>query len=316
MGVAAGAAIALGRMPAHAHRLETLLAQTQLPLITKPIPSSGERIPVVGVGTRSYSPSNEEERARMCNVVRTLAEHGCKVIDTARGYGRSEETLGQCIKELGNRDQLFLATKFSVGGGRGRRGGQEAAPQDPRAGLEMAFTRLQTDRVDLMMVWNLGGTDVLLPVMRELKQAGRFRYIGVSTSSDNQYDALAQLMRNETLDFIQIDFAIDNRLAAQTVLPLAAERGIAVMVNLPFGRERAFQRVEGRPLPDWAAEIEVKTWPQYLLKYVVSHPAVTVAIPGTTNPVHMADNAGAARGQLPDAAMRQRMEAYYDSIGT
>jgi aryl-alcohol dehydrogenase-like predicted oxidoreductase len=262
------------------------------------------------VGTRSYSPNNDEERARMCSVVRTLVESACKVVDTARGYGRSEETLGQCIKELGNRDRLFLATKFSTGGG--RRGGAA----DPRAGLELAFTRLQMERIDLMMVHNLGGVDVLLPVMRELKQAGRFRYIGVSTSSDNQHQRVAELMRSESLDFIQVDYAIDNRAAAETVLPVAAEHGVAVMINLPFGRERAFERVEGKPLPDWAAEIDVKTWPQFLLKYVVSHPAITVAIPGTTNPVHMADNALAARGRLPDAAMRQRMEQYYDSLST
>jgi len=311
-GFAASAALALGRLPL---RAESALGLAQLPLITKPIPSSGERIPVIGVGTRSYSPNNDEERTRMCNVVRTLVESGCKVVDTARGYGRSEETLGQCIKEQGNRDGIFLATKFSQGGGRGGRGGGEAAP-DARGGLELAFTRLQMERVDLMMVHNLGGLDALLPVMRELKQAGRFRYIGVSTSSDNQHQAVAQLIRDQSLDFIQVDYAIDNRAAAETVLPAAAERGVAVMINLPFGRERAFERVAGKPLPDWAADIDVKTWPQFLLKYVVSHPAITVAIPGTTNPVHMADNALAARGRLPDAAMRRRMEQHYDSLAT
>jgi aryl-alcohol dehydrogenase-like predicted oxidoreductase len=309
-GLAAGAALAIGRLPLRA-QLEREALQTQLPLVTKPIPSSGEQIPVIGVGTRSYSPGTPEERIPLCNVLRTLSGGGGKVVDTARGYGRSEEVIGECVREIGNRDQLFIATKFSLGGG--RRGGV-ATPEGAKAGLELAFTRLQMERIDLMMVHNLSGTETLLPIMRELKQANRFRYVGVSTSSDGQYPALVEIMRREPLDFIQVDYSIRNRNAEEEILPLAAERGMAVLINLPFGRESVFQKVQGKALPDWAAEIECITWAQLFLKYVVSHPAITCAIPGTTNPDHMADNLGAARGRLPDAAMRQRMEEYYDGL--
>jgi aryl-alcohol dehydrogenase-like predicted oxidoreductase len=309
LGIAAGVGVAIGRSPLHAQR--NAAASTQLALFTKPIPSSGERIPVIGVGTRSYSPGSPEENARMCSVLRTLSDRGGKVVDTARGYGRSEETIGQCLKEIGNREKLFIATKFSMGGGRGGRGGATA---DPKAGLEQAFTRLQTDRIDLMMVHNLGGTEPLLPVMKELKQAGRFRYIGVSTSSDDQYEPMMALLRQERLDFIQVDYSINNRSAEQGVLPLAAERGTAVLVNLPLGRTRVFDLVQGKSLPDFAAEIDCTTWAQFFLKYVVSHPAVTCAIPGTTNPEHMADNLGATHGRMPDAAMRRRMEEFVTSL--
>jgi aryl-alcohol dehydrogenase-like predicted oxidoreductase len=311
-GIAAGVGLAVGRIPLRAEDLASPVRALQLPLFTKAIPSSGERIPVIGVGTRSYSPNTPEENARMCNVLRTLSEKGGKVVDTARGYGRSEETIGQCLKEIGNRDKLFVATKFSLGGGRGGRGG--AAPADPKAGLELAFTRLGVDKIDLMMVHNLGGTDQLLPIMKELKQAGRFRYIGVSTSSDNQYEPMMALLRQEQLDFIQVDYAINNRSAEQGVLPLAQERGAAVLVNLPLGRTSVFDLVSGKQLPPFAAEIDCTTWAQFFLKYVVSHPAVTCAIPGTTNPDHMAENLGATHGRMPDAAMRKRMEEFVTSL--
>jgi aryl-alcohol dehydrogenase-like predicted oxidoreductase len=322
-GLLAGAGLAVARLPLSA-QIERAAWQAQLALVTKPIPVSGEQIPVVGVGTNAYSVTAAEDIAARCEVLRTLSENGGKVVDTARQYGRSEEVIGQCVREIGNRDRLFIVTKLSMGdlgggrGGRGGAGGGGAAggPAEARAGLELAFSRLQTPMIDVMLVHNLGGPETLLPIMREMKQAGRFRYIGISTSSDGSYAALAQLMEREALDFVQVDYSIGNRSAAERILPIAQDRGIAIMTNVPFGGRRAtvLQEVGSTPLPDWAAEINATSWAQVFLKYLVSHPAVTVAIPGTTQARHMIDNLGAARGVLPDAAMRRRIEQYYDSI--
>jgi aryl-alcohol dehydrogenase-like predicted oxidoreductase len=222
--------------------------------------------------------------------------------------------LGDVVNWLQTRDRFFLATKVSVGGRGAAAPAGPAAAQQGVASLEESMRRFHTDRIDLMQVWNLGGPGVLLPILREWKQAGRIRYYGVTTTSDRQYPALLDLMRRETLDFVQVDFAINNRNAAAEVLPLAADRGIAVLTALPFGRTSVFRQVQDRPVPDWAGEIDCTTWAQIFLKYLVSHPAVTVAIPGTTSLEHLADNLGAAHGRLPDAAMRQRIEREYEAL--
>lgn len=313
MGLLAGAGLAVGRLPLNAH-LERAAEQAQLPLITKPIPSTGELIPVVGIGTNEYGVDTPEEIARLCDVLHKLSELEGKVVDSARIYGRSEEVIGECVKEIGNRDELFIVTKFNLRGGRG--GEQAGTTPDPKVGLELAFERLQMDMIDAMLVHNLAGTETLLPLMREMKQAGRFRYIGVSTSSDNAYDRLIELMQSEQLDFIQVDYSVGNRTSADRVLPLAAELGLAVMINVPFGGRQAtvLQEVGDRPLPDFAADVDCTSWAQLFLKYVVSHPAVTVVIPGTTRVEHAIDNNGAARGRLPDEAMRSRIEEAYDAF--
>ena len=308
LGLAAGVGLTIGRLPLSAQQAGLLEYQAQLPLITKAIPSSNERIPVVGIGTNRFATTPPETVRVLCDVLRKLSEVGGKVVDTARGYRTSEEVIGSCIKEIGNRDKLFVATKFSIGG----RGGDA----DPKAGLDLAFSRLQMDKIDLMMVHNLGGTEALLPLIREHKQAGKMRYVGVSTSSDNSYDALIALMEKEKLDFIEVDYSLGNRNAAERVLPLARDKGTAVLINVPFdGRGGGLiQRVAGKPLPDFAKEFDAATWPQLLLKYVVSHPAVTAAIPGTTKVEHVVDNNGATRGRLPDEAMRKRIEQHFDSM--
>lgn len=299
-GLAAGMGLALGRLPLHAADLAAGTAQ--LPLVTKPIPSSGEQIPVIGLGTaQSWGQTPTD---RLVELIRRMPDLGGKVIDTAPSYGQSEIVLGSVVEQVGNRDRLFLATKVSVGG----RGGGAPDPARGIASLEESMRRLKTDRIDLMQVWNLGGPDILLPILREWKQAGKIRYLGVTTSSDRQYPQLIELMKKETLDFVQVDYSVANRNAAEEVLPLAAERGMAVLINLPFGRESIFRAVEGKDVPGWAKDIDCTTWAQLALKYVVSHPAVTCAIPGTTNPDHLADNMTAAHGRMPDAAMRTRIE--------
>jgi aryl-alcohol dehydrogenase-like predicted oxidoreductase len=271
------------------------------PLRRKKIPSSGEEIPLIGLGTaRRYerpAPGQRETLAR-------FAALGAAVIDTAPVYGDAEAVVGDLVHEIGVRDRLFLATKVSTGGGR------EAGARQ----IEQSFRQLHTRRIDLIAVHNLRGTEVHLATLRELKRQGRIRYVGITTSSDRQYADFEQTMRRETLDFIQVDYALDNRGADERLLPLAAERGMAVMVNLPFGRGRLFDAVRGKPLPAWAAELDCASWPQFFLKYIVSHPAVTCAVPGMARPEYVDDNLGAARGRLPDAAQRQRMERFIDAI--
>ncbi len=314
LGLAAGAGLVLGRLPLRGEELSRLTRVLQLPLVTRPIPSSGEPLPVIGLGTaQSWGDTPHDQ---LCDLLREMPELGGKVVDTAPSYGKSEEALGDAINDQGLRSRFFLATKVSLGGGRGR-GGQAAAAPDPQRGIDslaQSMERLHTKVIDLMQVWNLGGTETLLPMLREWKTAGKIRYHGVTTSSDRQYDTLLQLMKAEKLDFIQVDYSINNRNAEEQILPLAAERGMGVLINLPFGRESVFQKSSGKPVPDWAKEIDCTSWPQIFLKWVVSHPAVTCAIPGTTKLEHLTDNLGAAHGRMPDAAMRKRIQDAYDGL--
>lgn len=279
-----------------------------LPLITKPIPSTGEPLPVIGVGTNAYDVEGEEAMAPIREVLERLPQVGGKVIDTARVYGRSERVIGQLVEELGNRDQVFVATKTPIRGD----------VSDPEATLEVSFRDLRTDVIDLMQIHNLHGIDVLMPAFERAKAEGRIRYIGVSTSTDDQYDGILDAMRRYPLDFIQVDYSIDNRSAAETILPEAQERGLAVIANTPFGGRRnaasLFARVRDLELPDFAAEIDAASWAQLFLKYVVSHPAINVAIPGTTQVRHLLDNQAAARGRLPDAALRREIERFWDGL--
>ncbi|HSJ07499.1 MAG TPA: aldo/keto reductase [Longimicrobiales bacterium] len=312
IGAAAALGLTVGRLPLHAAPYASLAASRSGgvwadDLITKAIPSSGERIPVVGLGTNRYSVTEEADLAARRAVLRRMPDLGLTVVDTAPSYGRSEEVIGQLTSEIGNRDRLWIATKVT------------ARDNDVQVGTQMlndSFRKLRTDRVELMQVHNLNGTEVMLPVMREWKQDGRIRYIGVTTSSDRQYEELERIMRSEDLDFIQVDYSIGNRTAGERILPLAQDRGMAVLLNLPFGGARGNVVVQmgERPLPDWAAEFGAASWAQVFLKYDVSHPAVTAAIPGTTNVRHLEDNAAAARGELPDAAMRRRIEQFFDAL--
>jgi aryl-alcohol dehydrogenase-like predicted oxidoreductase len=274
-------------------------------LVTKPIPSTGERLPVIGIGTaRRYDvAASEAELAPLREVVRNFTSMGGKLIDTAPSYGNAETVVGNLVAQAGNRDQLFVATKV----GRGRE-----SVQAGRAEMEQSLKRLKVDKVDLMQVHNLGGVDEMLPVLREWKEAGKTRYIGVTTSSKNQYAELERVLRTQQMDFIEVDYAIDNREVEQRILPLAQERGVAVLAALPFGRGRVFDAFGKQPVPAWAQELGIRSWPQFALKYIVSHPAVTVAIPGTAKMEYLTDNLGAARGPMPDAAARRRMAALVD----
>lgn len=303
-GVAAGTALAIGRP------LLGWAQGSELPLITKPIPSSGEQLPVIGLGTNAYSVETTEEMAPLREVLQRMPQLGGTLVDTARVYGRSEQVIGEIVEGLGNRDELFIATKTPIRGD----------VSDTAAVLDVSFNNLRTDRIDLIQVHNMNGLDVLIPAFERAKEAGRVRYIGMSTSTDDQYDAMIAAMRRYTLDFIQVDYSIDNRSAADEILPLAQERGMGVLINVPFGgRQNAastFSRVSNLEVPDWAAEFDATSWAQVFLKYVVSHPAVNAAIPGTTQARHLLDNQGAGRGRLPDETMRRRIEQFWDALDT
>lgn len=272
-------------------------------LLTRPVPSTGVRVPIVGIGTNRFRSGDPAFVARLRDTLAAFARLGGKVVDTAPSYGDSERVIGGILGDTGLRDALFLATKVD-----------RDSVADGRDGLANSFVALRAQRLDLVQLHNLHGARTLLPLLREEQAAARIGHIGITSSSDRQYAEMEAIMRRERLDFIQVDYAVGNRGADERLLPLAADRGMAVLVNLPFGRGAQFRAVGGRPLPDWAAEIDCASWAQVFLKYVISHPAVTCAIPGSTQVAHVEDNLGAARGNLPDAAMRQTMARYFDAI--
>jgi len=281
-------------------------AQSQ-PLISKKIPSSGEAIPIIGIGTaRRYEDvKNDAEKVPLRETIRQFQALGGKVIDSSPSYGTAEAVVGELVEGLKIRDSLFLATKVSL-----RNVGRDEGIKQ----IEESFKKLRTNKIDLLAVHNLRDTDVQLKTLREMKAAGRIRYVGITTSFDNQYGEFEQVMKKETLDFIQVDYALDNRDAGERIIPLAPDRGMGVMINLPFGRGRLFNAVQGKKLPEWASEFDCASWAQFFLKYIVSHPAITCAVPGMARPEYVVDNLGAARGRLPDAAMRRRMEQFIDNV--
>lgn len=281
-------------------------AQAQQPaLIRKPIPSSGETIPVVGLGSaRRYEDAKTEaDLAALRDTFRRFHALGGTVVDTAPSYGNAETIMGGLMADLGIRPALFIATKVGA-----------RSKEEGRAQIEQSFRNLRTDKIELIAVHNLLDITDQLATLRELKAAGRIRYVGATTSFERQYQDFEAMMRREPLDSIQIDYALDNRKSSERIIPLAQDRGMAVFVNLPFGRDRLFKATQGKPLPEWAAEFDCTSWAQFFLKYIVSHPAVTCAIPGMAQARYVDDNLGAARGRLPDPATRRRMEQYIDAL--
>jgi len=279
-------------------------AQSSGSFKTRPLRPAGE-VPVVGIGTaRLYQdPQSEADYAPLRATLARFAELGGKVIDTAPSYGRAEEVIGRLVGELGVRDKLYLATKVGAN-----------SLDEGKLQIEQSFKNLRTDFIDLIAVHNLRDTANHLAYLRELRDAGRIGAVGITTSFDGQYDEFAATMEREALDCIQVDYALDNRNAAERILPLARERDLPAMINLPFGRGRLFSATEGKALPDWATEIGAESWAQVFLKYIVSHPARPIAIPGTDSVRYAEDNLGAARGMLPDAALRTRMEQFIDGL--
>ncbi len=292
-----GAAALLNGLPAFAQ---------QQPRLMRAIPSSREQIPAVGLGSaRTFSVGgSREERAPLKEVLRLFHEMGGRFFDTAPTYGRSERVAGELVQELGIEDDLFFATKISTGDGR-------QAGLDQQAG---SLRRWGRDTIDLNQVHNLRDVDIHLRTMRQAKDAGQTRYVGVTTSFARQYERMEQVLRAERLDFVQVNYSIGERQAAERLLPLAQDRGIGVVVNEPYNVGRLFGAVRGQELPEWAAEFDCESWGQFFLKYILSHPAVTVIIPATSDPEHLIDNMGAGVGGLPDARARRRMERLFDGL--
>ncbi|OGI66379.1 MAG: aldo/keto reductase [Candidatus Muproteobacteria bacterium RBG_16_60_9] len=273
--------------------------------IRRPIPRSGEMLPVIGLGTyQAFDVGGaESEREPVREVLREFARRGGSVVDSSPMYGESEGVIGDLATELGVSPKLFLATKVWTTG-----------RDDGIRQMEQSFRRMRTQRMDLMQVHNLLDWRTHLATLRAWKEQGRVRYIGITHYTATAYDELARVLRSEELDFVQLNYSIIERDAEQRLLPLAAERRVAVLVNRPFAEARLFNRVRGKALPPWAAEIGCNTWAQFFLKFVVAHPAVTCAIPATSKAKHLVDNMQAGVGPLPDESTRARMARYLEQI--
>jgi diketogulonate reductase-like aldo/keto reductase len=267
-------------------------------MLTRLIPSSGEKLPVIGLGTwRTFDVDlTADIRRQLQEVLSLFVKLGGRVTDSSPMYGRAEEVIGDLSAALGIRDKLFLATKVWT---RGKKSGIKS--------MERSMTLLRTKRIDLMQVHNLLDVHAHLATLREWKEQSRIRYLGITHYEAGAFADIEKIMRSEKLDFVQINYSLMEPEAENRLLPLAQERGIAVIVNRPFGGGDIFERVRSRPLPDWAGEIDCRSWAQFFLKWIVAHPAVTCATPATDKPRHLEDNMRGGIGRLPDANMRRRM---------
>jgi diketogulonate reductase-like aldo/keto reductase len=274
-------------------------------ILRKSIPASLEPLPVIGLGTWQtfHVGPDPDERAPLREVLRVLFDQGGTLIDSSPMYADAEQVAGDLVADIGAHERLFAATKVWT---YGREAGIEQ--------MQRSFRRLRVEQMDLMQVHNLRDWRVHLPTLRDWQAQGKIRYIGITTSDPGQYEDFAAVMRSEKLDFVQLNYDIMTRGAEDVLLPLAADRGMAVLVNRPFGGGNLFPRVRGKELPAWAANFDCGSWAQFFLKFVVSHPAVTCAIPATSNPKHAVDNMGAGIGRLPDEATRARMARYLVEI--
>ena len=282
-------------------------AQAQTPLLARPIPHGGnETLPSVGVGTVKVFDvgSGLQDRAGPSAVVRALVAGGGSLIDTAPSYGDAESVVGEILSDTGLRPRTIIATKLE----RYRRG-------DLAAETGASLQRLKTNKIDVLQLHNVRDPNQDMGELNGLKSQGLCRYTGITTTFESSYAAAEAVIQRSKPDFLEIDYAIDNRDAEQRVLPAARDAGTAVLVALPFGRGRLFRLALGKKLPEWAAEIDCASWGQFFLKFLLGNPVVTAVIPGTDKPEHMVDNLGAGHGRLPDAAMRARMVKYVESLG-
>jgi len=273
-------------------------------VLTRPVPKTGEQLPIIGLGSSATfsQAAGAADIEAIRSVFNAMLDNGGTVFDTAPGYGESEEVAARAVNEIGGRDRIFWATKLNVAGR-----GTSADPARAREQVETSLRLLGRDSIDLIQVHNVADLATQYTLLKEYKQAGRVRYIGTTSTFEGQYATLEQFIRDESPDFIGIDYAVDNQTAEERIFPLAQEHGVGVLCYLPFGRTRLWQRVEGHAVPTWAAEFGATTWAQFFLKFAASHPAVTVVTPATSKPHHMVDNMTAGRGRLPDDAERRRM---------
>jgi aryl-alcohol dehydrogenase-like predicted oxidoreductase len=274
------------------------------PIMTRPIPSSAERLPVVGLGTDEYSAGGSAQQAALDKVVKTLVVGRGSVVDTSSDYGASEGLIAAVLADGGLRQSVFLATKLE----------RDALTQ---AGIDGSLRRLGVGKIDLLQVHNVSNPQQSLAPLHDWKAQGLVRYIGITTSVTYAHEAIEAVMRREKPDFVELNYSLGDRDAEHRLLPAATELGIATLIDIPFGGpggSNLLGAVRGKELPDWAHEFDAGSWGQFFLKYVLANPAVTCAIPGTRNPEHMADNLAAARGRLPDTKQRQRMVQFFDTL--
>jgi len=286
------------------------IGQAQASMATRVIPASGETLPVVGLGTSDeFEHLPAEGTAQLNAVLTTLVNAGGKLVDTAPAYGNSESVLGQLFTETGLHQKLFMSTKISL------RGGSNAMQQAGVDQMAASAELLGKSPLDLILVHNLNDLDTQWQNLLEWKNAGKVRYIGVTVSQFGLFDRLEQFMRKtEGLDFVQLNYSVTEPRAEETLIPLAANKGTAVMINRPFGNGSFFGRVRGKQLPDWTAGFDCESWAQFSLKWILANPDVTCVIPATSNPRHMLDNARAGYGRLPDHDQRRRMLELMQSI--
>jgi aryl-alcohol dehydrogenase-like predicted oxidoreductase len=276
-----------------------------LALVRRPIPSTGETVPAVGLGTyRTFDAgAADTQRAPLREVLRRFVALGGRVVDSSPMYGAAETVVGDLTAELGLHGSLFLATKVWTSG-------REAGIRQ----MEHSLRQLRVERLDLMQVHNLVDWSTHLRTLRDWKEAGRVRYVGITHYTASAHGELERVMRGEPLDFVQLNYSLAEREAERRLLPLARDRRIAVLVNRPYAEGALFRRVQGRPLPPWAADFDVQSWAQFFLKWILAHPAVTSVIPATSKVEHLTDNMRAGSGVLPDAGTRDRMVAYLDTL--
>ena len=274
-------------------------------LLTRKIPCTGEAIPILGMGTwiTFNVGKNKRLRDKRLDVLRAFFAGGGGMIDSSPMYGSSEEVVGYCLEKLPPQKKLFTATKvWTVSKWMGERQ------------METSEKLWKEDKFDLIQIHNLVDWEVHMDTLNTWKAQGRLNYTGITTSHGRRHADFEQIAREHRFDFAQFTYNVEDREAENRLLPMAADRGMAVIINRPFQRGALISKLKGKPLPPWASEIGAKSWPQFLLKFVVSHPAVTCAIPATSNPAHMRENLEAGRGTLPDAAMRKRMVSYVETL--
>ena len=280
-------------------------ARSQPRIVRKRIPASGEELPAIGIGTWQTFDARPDpvERAPLREVLKAFAEAGGRVVDSSPMYGAAESVVGELAAELGLVERLFMATKVWT------RGRDQGVRQ-----MEQSFRRMRVQRMDLMQVHNLMDVAVHTPSLKDMKAKQRIRYMGITHYAASAYAEVERWLKTGDYDFLQINYSLGEREAEQRLLPLAREMKVAVIANRPFQEGALFGQVKGKPLPPWAGELGIQSWAQYFLKWIVSHPAVTCAIPGTGRPQHIRDNVAAGFGALPEASARKRMADYFDSL--
>lgn len=274
-------------------------------LQTRTIYSSGEKIPIVGLGTwRTFDVGNSrEERAQLQEVLRTLIKKGGAVVDSSPMYGRSEQVVGDLSRELGISSKLFATTKvWTTGSAAGI------------SQMKQSMERMAKPTMDLMQVHNLVDWKTHLPLLFKWKESGKIRYVGITHYLESAYSQMESIINNYPLDFVQVNYSIGSRTAAQRLLPLAREKGIAILINRPFEGGSLFGNIKGKELPSWAADFDCHNWPQFFLKYILAHPAVTCVIPGTSQAVHLSENLDAGSGQFPDKDQLQKMLTHMNTL--